>query len=239
MPNWYDYRDDPDGFRCLGNLFTGRADRSNNNVRLSLVALKGRLVIALALMILVFPIYKFMPAHWTERMWSIGAASEDTSFQERLGAWQTSFNIAKARPFTGGGFNSIESPSVYKIYGDNPAGRPRAAHSIYFEVLGDHGFIGLIIYVSLLMVSWRYAGATARKARQDPELEWVADLAAMVQVSLVTFAVAGAALSVAYYDIFYLLVGVIIVLREIVSRRQTRAEIGASYPALALLSQPG
>jgi len=180
---------------------------------------KNRIVIALVVLAVSVPAYTFMPAKWTERMSTIQTAEEDASFQDRLYAWRTEFNIAKARPLTGGGFNASLSPRVYEAFSGNPSYRGgHAAHSIYFEVLGDHGFIGLALYLGLLLFTWRYAGATRRRARRDPQNAWIADLAAMIQVSLVTFLVAGAALSMAYYDVFYLLLGTSIALRKIVSQ---------------------
>ncbi len=177
---------------------------------------RNRLAIALLLLVVIVPAYEFMPANWTERMSTIESAGTDQSFQDRLQAWQTEFNIAKARPLTGGGFNASESPTVYKTYSPDPSGWPRAAHSIYFQVLGDHGFVGLALYLGLLGMTWQTAAKTRRKARRAPQLGWIADLASMIQVSLISFMVAGAGLSMAYYDVLYLLVGVTIGLRKMV-----------------------
>lgn len=190
----------------------------------------NKVVVALLALSVAIPAYNFMPAKWIERMATIQTADLDVSFQERLEAWRTGFNLAKARPFTGGGFNATESPVVFKNFVGNPSydGGGRAAHSIYFEVLGDHGFVGLALYVALLVLTWHYAGATRRKARLDPKLGWIADLASMIQVSLASFIVAGAALSMAYYDMFYLLLGMAIVLRKMVV--EPRATIQATAP---------
>ena len=92
----------------------------------------------------------------------------------------------------------------------------RAAHSIYFQVLGDHGFVGLALYLGMLATAWWYAAAVRRRARRSDHLAWMADLAGMIQVSLVAFVVAGAGLSMAYYDLLYLLLGTVIALRQMV-----------------------
>lgn len=196
---------------------------------------KSRFTIALVALIIIFPAYRFMPVSWIERMSTIQTAEADASFQDRLGAWRTEFNMAKSRPLIGGGFNAILHPPVYQQFNDNPSFTgARAAHSIYFEVLGDHGFVGLALYVALLLATWRYAGTTRRKARHNPEQAWIADLAAMIQVSLVAFAVAGAGLSMAYYDLLYLLISVTVALRKLVqqSHVQLEGETSSTIPAL-------
>ncbi len=193
---------------------------------------RNRLAIALIVLLIAVPAYKFMPTSWSERMGTIETAEGDSSFQERLQAWRTEYNIATARPFLGGGFNASMKAEVYRKFSGDPSGWPRAAHSIYFEVLGDHGFIGLSLYIALLVAIWRYAGLARRAARGDPESGWIADLASMVQVSLVSFVVAGAALSMAYYDMVYILLGVTVALRNLVSRARDRAAIPLAVPAL-------
>ena len=143
----------------------------------------------------------FMPAAWMNRMSSISTASEDASFNGRVAAWKTSFAIARERPLIGGGFSAVKVDRVTKEYtmpGSLTAGK--AAHSIYFEVLGDHGFVGLLLYFVVLVAAGANTVMTLNSARGRPDLAWAAQLARMMQVSMVAFLVAGAALSMAYYD---------------------------------------
>lgn len=142
----------------------------------------------------------FLPSSWTQRMSTLQSADHDESFEGRVSAWRTSTNIALARPL-GGGFAAVEHTDVVQQYespGSLRAGK--AAHSIYFEVLGDHGFVGLALYVFVLAAAWVNTFATLNAARGRPDLAWAARLARMLQVSFVGFMVGGAALSMAYYD---------------------------------------
>ena len=54
------------------------------------------------------------------------------------------------------------------------------------------------------------------RARTIPSLVWAADLVTMMQVSFLAFFVAGAALSMAYYDLVYLFIGIALTLDRIV-----------------------
>ncbi|WP_426416987.1 putative O-glycosylation ligase, exosortase A system-associated [Aestuariirhabdus sp. LZHN29] len=154
---------------------------------------RKRFVLLVSLIVLLPALVTFMPESWHERMASIGSYQEDKSAQGRFSAWRFAFEVAKDEPFTGGGFEVF-------------AGRTDA-HSIYFEVLGEHGFIGLALFLALLIGGWVASG----RGVKDRSEKWRSDLMAMVRVSLVGYAVSGAFLGLAYFDLFYHLIAIIIV----------------------------
>jgi hypothetical protein len=53
----------------------------------------------------------------------------------------------------------------------------------------------------------------ARRARDEPELAELEHLGRMIQVSLVSYAVAGAFLGLAYFDLYYNLLALVVVSR--------------------------
>jgi len=71
-------------------------------------------------------------------------------------------------------------------------------------VLGEHGFIGLALYLIIFLFAFKYTISTIRR-RANAEGAWTHRLARMIQVSLIAFAVGGAALSMAYYDLLIIL----------------------------------
>ena len=143
---------------------------------------------------------RFMPHAWLERMNSIGAADEDSSFMGRVSSWHTNFHIATER-VTGGGFASSESTWVVQSF-PTPGGLTEglAAHSIYFQVIGDHGFIGIALFLGLLGSALLNTVMVLNMTRGRPDLRWANQLARMLQVSIIAYMVGGAALSMAYYD---------------------------------------
>ncbi|HEU4375151.1 MAG TPA: putative O-glycosylation ligase, exosortase A system-associated [Telluria sp.] len=161
-----------------------------------------------------------MPQEWTSRMESINDYQQDSSAQGRINAWGMAWNLARDRPF-GGGFDVYEGP-VFAMYAPNPTDL-HAAHSIYFQVLGEHGFVGLALYLLLGVLAWRTAGWIIRHATAIDDLRWAASLAAMIQTSLAGFAVGGAFLSLAYFDVPYYLVGILVATRALVERRLAEA----------------
>lgn len=143
-----------------------------------------------------------MPQEYYDRITGIAEYHNDPSAQGRLDIWRFSFNLALDRPLLGGGFDVFYNDELYSDY--NPdAARSRAVHSIYFQVLGEHGFIGLALFLALGIVGLANARWIVRRTRGIEDLRWARHLASMVQVSLVAYAVGGLFLSLAYYDLFY------------------------------------
>lgn len=171
----------------------------------------------------------FMPASWSERMTSIQDYNEDSSFAGRVAAWKTSVAIATQRPATGGGFFAVDLDWVAQSFrSPGSLEKGRAAHSIYFEVLGDHGFVGLAIFLMLYAAAWFNTSAVLRATRGDPSMDWANKLARALQVSMVGFAVGGALLSMAYYDGFLILLALSGAL--LLTVRQASAKTAPSMP---------
>lgn len=163
---------------------------------------------------------------WVSRMDTISTADQDASFMGRVVAWKLSFILAVQNPIFGAGFKSLEYFPVWTIASMDFGSYPffytgdavpsvingHAAHSIYFQVLGEHGFIGLALYLGVLVMAFLKAGQIAKKARKLGSVPWLANLATMLQLSLFAFCLGGAALSFAYFDltfaIFALLVAI-------------------------------
>lgn len=168
----------------------------------------------------------FAPSKVIQRLDTIQTAEEDGSFLGRVRAWKLNTLVALDRPVLGGGFSSMEDPVIWSRYlpqfsrfdfiETGEPDRPRAAHSIYFQVLGDTGFSGLFLFLGILASSfvslWRIQRMTARAL----ELQWAYDLAGYFRLSMIALVVSGAALSVAYSDLLFIVFTLISVLRRTV-----------------------
>jgi putative inorganic carbon (HCO3(-)) transporter len=185
--------------------------------------LKSRRKMALGVLLCVLAplLLAYMPPEWTSRMETINEYRDDASAQGRINAWGMAWNLARDN-FFGGGFEIYQGP-VFAIYAPDPADL-HAAHSIYFQVLGEHGFVGLGLYLLVGVLAWRSAGWIMRHAGALDELRWAASLAAMIQTSLAGFAVGGAFLSLAYFDVPYYLAAILVATRVLVERRLAQAK---------------
>jgi putative inorganic carbon (HCO3(-)) transporter len=157
-------------------------------------------VTSILLLVAAVALLSFMPEQWWDRMRTIGAYQDDTSAGGRINAWWMAWNLAKAN-FFGGGF-SVSTAALFALYAPDPLA-VHAAHSIYFMVLGEHGFVGLFLFLLLWVLVWSSAGRLRVQGRKLPETQWLSHLGAMCQVSLAGYAVGGAFLSLSYYDLPY------------------------------------
>jgi len=86
---------------------------------------------------------------------------------------------------------------------------PHAAHSIWFEVLGDLGFLGFALFLIILGTAFLKCRTIVRRTRNHPGLAWARDLAQMLQISLIIYITTGSALSLGYLEMYYILIALI------------------------------
>ena len=77
-------------------------------------------------------------------MESIKNYKQDTSATRRIDAWTFAINFAEDHPILGGGFEGF-SEEQFSLYAPG-AEVFTGAHSIYFEVLGEHGYVRTVFY---------------------------------------------------------------------------------------------
>lgn len=183
---------------------------------------RQKIMTAFFVVLAVGAVAAIMPQEWYDRMHTTKNYQEDTSALGRINAWHTAFNVAKAR-ITGGGAEMFR-PEVFQQYAPEPY-RVHDAHSVYFEVMGEHGFIGFGIYMTIMVFAWMRGSAIIRRAKKDPELKWARDLAAMTQVSMVGFASAGLFLGMSKFDLYWHLVVILVILNHIVVNDPVRAKV--------------
>jgi probable O-glycosylation ligase (exosortase A-associated) len=159
---------------------------------------RSKLFTLLIILVVAGALVTIMPQEWYDRMATIETYEEDKSALARINAWWMAYNIATAR-ITGGGFEAF-IPGAIRQYAPNP-GIGADAHSIYFEVMAEHGFIGFTMFMLLAWFTWNTGNRIRRLARRSPEAKWAADLAAMIQVSMIGYAGSGAFLGLAYFDL--------------------------------------
>jgi len=176
-----------------------------------------RFVILPVVGLLVVAVLSFMPDQYFDRLNTIQTYDEDASALGRINAWYFAYNIAKENILFGGGFGAFVVP-LFLIYAPEPDDF-HDAHSIYFEVLGEHGFIGLFFFLMLFFLAMKMASSTRKKIKNDTELKWAFELMSMLYISLIAFATGGAFLGLAYFDLFYHLIGLIVIVKILVDKK--------------------
>jgi probable O-glycosylation ligase (exosortase A-associated) len=196
---------------------------------------KYRAVTAIATGAVLVAALSFMPASWYERMHTIETYQKDSSAMGRIAAWHFALGLAGDYPF-GGGFDVVHNDRLYYHY--NPdADISHNFHSIYFQAIGEHGWIGFVIFVSLLISALMTGRWVTRQTRGRPDLAWASDLARMAQVSVLGYCISGAFLNLGFYDLLYALLAVLVSTRFVVAQT-LKAGVGEHRPIAVPAPEP-
>lgn len=166
---------------------------------------RGKALLPLLAIALFIPF--FMPESWWQRMDTIGTYQQDESAMGRINAWYLAWNVA-TNNFFGGGFY-LESNEIFARYAPDPTDI-HVAHSIYFQALGQHGFVGLFLFLGMWISTWITARWVSKNCLSPNDQM----LARMIEVSLIGFATGGAFLNLAYFDGPYYLLVALVVMRH-------------------------
>jgi probable O-glycosylation ligase (exosortase A-associated) len=191
----------------------------------------------LFLLVAGYLVVKVAPEGLWQRAETIETYEQDMSAMARVRSWGVAWNIAKDRPLVGAGFDYENSPNRERWYSyANPElralpGGTQAAHSAYFQVAGQHGLVGFGLYVLLLVSTFVTLTRLRRRSQLIPEVAWIANYADGLRIGLIAFAVSGAFLNVAYFDLYFVFVAMTAIFaRELRAARkpstQTIAHIG-------------
>jgi probable O-glycosylation ligase (exosortase A-associated) len=175
---------------------------------------------------------------WQDRMGDFLQGNLDSSENSRLVAWGGGWNLAMEYPITGGGFDVYTDAAIFpsfvprnlrsRLYG--LSGGLHSSHSVYFELLGEQGFVGLGLFLWLLGSCFTSLRKLRKQARSNGKLEWVEPYTQMFEVSILAFMVNGATLGRAYFDFLYQIVALVIIVRILIAR-ELEAGVSDAQPA--------
>jgi probable O-glycosylation ligase (exosortase A-associated) len=194
---------------------------------------RRRLLVLPIIGLAVFGLFRFAPESWTERMQTLEHVEDDGSGQMRLMSWTVGYRIVGDRPVVGGGFKVFVHRETYDIYlPEYPRPFGHDAHSIYFNLLGEHGWVGLGLFAALMLCCFGTLRRLRKLGDSDPSFAWMSNYALMLQACLVGYLVNGAFISAAYFDLAWQLIIVIGVLNGL--SRQTVPGMAEAPAAVAV-----
>jgi probable O-glycosylation ligase (exosortase A-associated) len=202
------------------------------------IKLRHRVLIIAAFVVLAIGAQAILPERVFTRYNTLENYQEDCSANQRLLAWGVNWNLAKAHPVTGAGFmfDEIGDPRWLGFSDDKDAGCYQgyvnsSAHSIYFQVLGQHGFIAFFLYLFLLISAQLKLNGIRREGRRRPGLEWTSTYAAGIQIGLAGYLVSGAFLNSAYFDLAWLYYAITVMLSRELAGRTASVESTEPMPS--------
>ena len=210
------------GFLGAGTLVLMTVIRSERRIRALLVVV-----------VLASGIWYLMPEEFWQRMDTITLQEDearDASAAGRLHFWSVAVDMARNKPLTGVGLSAFNVAFV--DYNTDAAyqDQERAAHSIWFGVLGDLGYPGLILFVLNISAAFYACWQVHRAASGRHDLKDLRLYANALISALAVYAVAGSFLSHQYSEMAWHLVALTCALKLICSKEE---ELEASRAAAA------
>ena len=177
--------------------------------------------------------FAFLPESWTDRMLTITEYEQDGSATSRILSWAYAWRIALDFPLTGSGFGAF-SDAYFAIPYVSEGAKLRASHSIYYEVLAEHGFMGLFFFFLLLSTALLTGQKIIRMCKDQVQMKWAKDLAIAIQGGIIGYAVGGAFLAMSLFDLYYHFIVLMIATYGIALRqvKAIEAEHGGLNPSL-------
>jgi O-antigen ligase len=163
----------------------------------------------------------FLPDSYTQRMSTIEGHKSDQSASTRVAVWMWTLDYAKENPL-GGGFDAyrgnkikVETQTVegagnnVSVTTEEAFDQGRAYHSSYFEMLGEQGWPGLLLWLWLQAAGlWQMERIRARwKNRSGPDQTWQAPLASALQQAQLVYLTGSLFVGIAYQPFIFMLIG--------------------------------
>ena len=183
---------------------------------------------AIGIMIVGGAILAALPAEFWDRMSTITVTQEvpteemsveeegaNASSASRLHFWAVAIRMADANPLFGIGFNAFNKAYNQYDFLRGGWGRSRSVHSSWFGILAELGYVGIVLYVTILMLA---VGACQRVARLAKKGEVPAELyfyAVALQMGLVVAIIGGSFVPWQYCEMLWHFIGLSMGLRAI------------------------
>lgn len=158
---------------------------------------------------------------WVGRMGTIGDDTEGSAMG-RVGVWKWTTDYVLSHPL-GGSFEVYRINETKMVLSDGSvlsvAGK--AFHSIYFEVLGETGMPGIVMFLSIALMTRNAFAKVVNRAAGDADA-WINDAARYLLFTLYVFLVGGAFIGIGFQSFFYYIAALSVAMINLSDRMQKR-----------------
>lgn len=168
---------------------------------IGIITNKRPVLLGIVVSSLVLTGYFVLPKKMFNRLNTLENVEKDDSAMHRVVMWENAFKYANSRPLSGLGLDSFMKYNKYC----NPHLPALVTHSVYFQVLSNTGYVGLMIYLGLILSTVWTLHTTTKRARFvsqfDPDYYWVIDMSFWMRNSFIGYIFGSAFLDMMVYDI--------------------------------------
>lgn len=194
----------------------------------------------LLMLVLVVPLFQFVPASYTERLSTLldlipGLSNNDqgnvteVSYRGRTSEVLIGLYMFGDNPLVGVGIENY--PTNYQFYsrqlGLDPRLEDRHPHSLYVQILAEHGLMGGVLFLFIMWVIL-YGLFAAERELEEIGLHDEAGMAAALLVGLAGYLTAGIFLHNAYPRFFWLLLGIALTFPNIAKQERKKRQLAMS-----------
>ena len=202
---------------------------------------RPRIAVMTGLVLIALFASAIFPEKVFQRADTIPNYEEDGSANQRLGVMERQPGMSpKIVPLLGAGFEfEWADDGRWLDYGSDEFKKfmiaankdSNAAHSIYFQILGQHGFVAFFVYLSLLISVHLTLMRIRATGQKNADVAWTSTYATGLLIGLLGYVVSAAFLSSAYFDLAWLYFAFAAILsREVTVTMPSR---GRQSPVLA------
>jgi probable O-glycosylation ligase (exosortase A-associated) len=190
----------------------------------------------------------FLPASFTQRMETIENHQGDESASTRVAVWMWTLDYVKQHPGGGGFDNYLQNSFTYfaqsivtdsggsRIERRTVTDRGRAYHSAYFEMLGEQGYFGFLIWALIHGICFIRTEMIRRlyRHRDGPDEAWIAPFAVALQEGHVIYMIGSLFVGIAYQPFIFMMLALQIGLDTYISRLRkdaARRDLAAALTA--------
>jgi probable O-glycosylation ligase (exosortase A-associated) len=157
-------------------------------------------------------LYRLAGPEVIARVMTVSNYEDDGSAMSRLESWKAGFQMILEHPLLGvgpenyGRYSAIYNPAV-------PKGLQ--AHNDFIQTAAESGLGAMVILVAILLLTFRNLAWVRRRTWGNADTRWAYYYAAMLESCLLSYIVGAMFVSLQYFEVFYLLIGMSVCLRRI------------------------
>ncbi|MEM8826121.1 MAG: DUF5935 domain-containing protein [Pseudomonadota bacterium] len=241
------------GLTLSFGLITIGAEARTGFVAMGMLALliwwrsKRKFVSGMALVIVALVAVPFLPQTFIDRMSTLETVSSDKSASTRLAVWAWTLDLVADKPL-GGGFHvfkinkltinmqrTVTENGVTDVEEFTATDSARAFHSSYFEVLGELGYPGFAIWMTLVIAFFLKTRSIVRAEKRNrtnlpadsPALadsDWASSFGTAMSISVPVYMTGSLTVGIAFSPTFYHLVALTV---AVVFLREEQVQVAA------------
>jgi O-antigen ligase len=140
---------------------------------------------------------------------------EDESGKSRMHFWKVALLMAQDNPVWGIGIDKYQDRFNEYDFSDGLYGENRAVHSLYFLLLAEIGFVGLFLFLLIILICFKYYYSSLRFFRLKYPEQRIEQIISFMPIGLVGFLVASIFVNTFHAEIIWFYITVAISLKKL------------------------